>query len=292
MRNVHTEFHAVHVSHHQESIHETFHVSLHEGAELYICVGFTEVRDEALCKNTMYSMVQSLQNSMYSDSQGDLYDRFEQAIKILNNYLHKRNLEEMGRLSLAVGLLEGTSMHITKTGLAEIYLIRKNTYTNVTAHFDEPADYDASEEDISSQSLEDIEAVYGEKDHFNNIASGDLSHNDIILISSNRITRYLEENELLSYFGRGNLEVGCINLEHKLKGEPEPDLALIAFKVQVEGAQDEAIVEEDNSAVYTPTPSPKEPFSLANLAAQAQLQGQKFLDFHKKALENPEHRKK
>lgn len=293
MRNVHTEFHAINVAHNPESIHETFHVSLHENAELYVSVGFSEVRDEALCKNTMYSMVQSLQNSMYSDTHADLYDRFEEAIKILNNYLHKRNLEEMGRLALAVGLLEGTSMHITKTGLAEIYLIRKNTYTNVTAHFDETLDFeDAEEGEIGGQAIGEVEEQYGERDFFNNIASGDLMHNDIILISSNRLTKYLEEKELLSYFGKGNLEVGCINLEHKLKSEPDPDISLIAFKVQVDGVVEEVLTEEESNPMYTPSPSPKEPFSWKDLPQNLQLQSQKFLDFHKKALENPDHRKK
>lgn len=221
-------FHNLDISHALDHIHETFHISISEHADLFMAVAFSNVLDEAIARNTMYSLVQTIQEVMLSGS-GDNAQRFEEAIRRGNLYLEGRAIHEMGKLHVAIGLLQGEEMHITKTGGAEMYLVRHGQCTNVTANFDEPL-FDEDGQQVGSTVGELLETV-PENEYFNNIATGALTAGDILLISTSRLTKYLDEHELSSFFGKSNLEVGFLNLEHRLKDDPDADLALMGLKM-------------------------------------------------------------
>lgn len=221
-------FHSLDVSHALDHIHETFHISVTENIDLFMAVAFSQVLDEAIARNTMYSLVQTIQEVMLSDTR-DVHRRFEEAIRRGNLYLEGRAIHEMGKLHVAIGLLQGEEMHITKTGAAEMYLVRHGQCTNVTANFDEPL-YDEDGNQVGSTVGELLDTV-PENEYFNNIATGGLAAGDILLISTGRLTKYLDEYELASFFGKSNLEVGFLNLEHRLKDDPDADLAILGLKM-------------------------------------------------------------
>lgn len=222
-------FHTLDVAHALDHIHETFHISIAEHTDLFMSVAFSQVLDEAIARNTMYSLVQTIQEVMLSGTK-EVHQRFEEAIRKGNIYLEGRSIQEMGKLHVAIGLLQGEEMHITKTGAAEMYLIRHGQCTNVTANFDEPL-YD-EEGNPTGSTVEELLDTVPENEYFNNIATGALATGDILLISTQRLTRYLDEHELSSFFGKSNLEVGFLNLEHRLKDDPDADLAVLGLKMQ------------------------------------------------------------
>lgn len=222
-------FHTLDVSHALDHIHETFHVSISPEADLFLAVGFSHVLDEAMARNTMYSLVQTMQEVVLSGTQ-DVRQRFEEAVRKGNLYLEGRDIASMGKLHVAAGLLTGEEMHITKTGGAEMYLLRHGQCTNVTANFDEPL-YDEDGNPLGSTIGELMETV-PDNEYFNNIATGMLTPGDILLISTARLTRHLDEHELSGFFAKGNLEVGFLNVEHRLKDDPDADVALLGLKMQ------------------------------------------------------------
>lgn len=192
------------------SIHETFHVVISDMVELFVAVSFAGLRDEAMAKNIMYTIIQSLQDTLISSTDKAIYERFEEGVKTLNSYLSHKHLEDVGMLSAAIGLLHEHKMHITKTGLAEIYLLRKDSCTNITENFN-------GEEETN--------------EYFENIATGELETNDHVLISTDRLTSYLTEEELCQYFQSSLGNSSFMNLERFLKDAPEAHIGFIGFTV-------------------------------------------------------------
>lgn len=225
MKNQHLQYNSLAISHHpKEELHESFHINIGEEGELFLTIGFTNIVDEVQCKNTLYSIVQTLQGALFSDTDKDLYERFEEGIKELNSFLSDKNFVEIGRPHVAIGLLDEDVMYITKTGGGEIYLLRNGICTNVTAHFNENSESDEYDILESISSTEDSEHEF-----FTNIATGELESKDIILLASTRFTKYIAEQEVLALFGKSNIEIGFINLEHKLKENPSADITVMGF---------------------------------------------------------------
>ncbi len=208
-----------------DHMHETFNISVTEGVDLFLAIGFSHILDEALCRNTMYSMVQMLQQALFDNTSGDYLKAFEAGLKEVNLYLGKRNLSEIGLLHSAIGLRAGESLHITKTGNGEIYLCRKKACIHITADFEESYE---GEENVEP-TIEDMMGD-GEEEFFSNMASGDLEKDDVVLFSSNRLSLLLDSSQLTAYFGKAKLEVGFLNLESKIKGCNECDVAIIGMK--------------------------------------------------------------
>ena len=245
-------FHTLDVSHALDHIHETFHISISEHVDLFMAVAFSNVLDEAIARNTMYSLVQTIQEVMLSGT-AEVHTRLEEAVRKGNVYLEGRSIHEMGKLHVAIGLLQGEEMHITKTGGAEMYLIRHGQCTNVTANFDEPL-FDEDGNQVGSTVGELLETV-PENEYFNNIATGGLATGDILLISTGRLTKYLDEHELAGFFGKSNLEVGFLNLEHRLKDDPDADVAILGLKMAALDAGQTAVNNQQNSSAPIP-PAP------------------------------------
>lgn len=253
MRNQHLQYNSISINHHPaEELHESFHINVGEEGELFLTVGFTNIVDEVQCKNTLYTVVQTLQGALFSESNTPLYERFEDGVKQLNHYLSDKNFIEIGRLHVAAGLLEGTVMYITKTGGGEIYLLRGKVCTNVTANFN---DYPTTDEETNSLSsiTEGVEGY----EYFTNIATGDLENKDILLLSSVRFTKYIGEQEVLALFGKSNMEIGFINMEHKLKENPHADITVMGFIYSDGEVQTTHIVGnqsdyEEDSQMYVP----------------------------------------
>jgi len=220
-------YNAVSIAHSSDHLHETFHVSVTDTIDLYLALGFSSIRDEALCRNTMYSVVQMLQQELFAGGAKKIFESFEKGLKEVNKYLAKRNLHEIGLFHAAVGLQVDDVLHVTKTGAGEAYLIRKHSVTNITADFDDTFEDDL---DLSSPTVADM-MEKGNHEFFSNIASGETEENDILLFASYRLSRFVDANLLQSFFGKGQMEVGFLNLEHKLKEDKSSDVALLGSKV-------------------------------------------------------------
>lgn len=110
-----------------------------------------------------------------------LEENFEEALKDINHRLKavqkELNLKRRLPLQAIITIIDGSEMCLTQTGEAEIYLVRKGKFSVIGE---------------SSKSEEE--------DYFVNIASGELSPEDILLFVSSRLLRFLTPAQLTTLF--------------------------------------------------------------------------------------------
>lgn len=110
------------------------------------------------------------------------YDRFEEAIKKVNETLEEFRAGKasrfIGNLNILITALVGNELFLTQAGDAEAYMIRKR-YVSVI-----------------SEGLADEKRG---SDFFTNIASGVLEPYDVVLLSSSRLLRYITKNDLAKF---------------------------------------------------------------------------------------------
>lgn len=110
-----------------------------------------------------------------------LEENFEEALKDINHQLKaiqkELNLKRRLPLQAIITIIDGSEMCLTQTGEAEIYLVRKGKFTVIGE---------------SSKSEEE--------DYFVNIASGELSAQDVLLFVSSRLLRFLTPAQLTTLF--------------------------------------------------------------------------------------------
>lgn len=134
-------------------------------------------------ENLIRTVFATLQEICFLDQNQDPYERLETALKEVNAVIaeFRESLpnKNIGRLSAIIGLISGKELHLTQTGEAEAYLVRKGTLTTVT-------------EGLAT----DETAV----DIFINIASGKIENRDKLILANERLLRYATKNELIKVF--------------------------------------------------------------------------------------------
>ncbi|MCF7846120.1 MAG: hypothetical protein K9L85_02685 [Candidatus Peribacteraceae bacterium] len=160
------------------------------------------------------TIFQTLQEICFVGQSQDAYERFETALKEVNavvaEFRESLPNKNLGRLNAVIGFLGGRELHITQSGEAEAYLIRKGALTTVT------------------EGLAGDDAAV---DAFVNIASGRTENHDKLLLSTERLLRYATKNELTKIFS-----------PHK---EVTPALEELDEIIVLEGAQTTGILAID-----------------------------------------------
>ncbi len=122
-------------------------------------------------------------------SHEDPYDRFEEALKIVNAQIAENEIvadPDFFRLhSILIGLFAQQTLHITVAGNAEGYLIRKTTLTTIS---------------------DGLSAKEGGGDIFVNIASGDIEEDDHVVFSTERLLRHATQHQLSEMLSTGIVE--------------------------------------------------------------------------------------
>ncbi len=128
---------------------------------------------------------ETMQNKFFEDVDADPYERFEFALKEINDVLKDFSSQKfsgyIGNLNVVVAAIVGDVLFLTQTGDAEAYLIRKK-YVSVV-----------------SEGLSD-EGQEGEV--FSSIASGKIEPGDFVLFSSTRLLRYVSKTDLAKCVSR------------------------------------------------------------------------------------------
>lgn len=123
----------------------------------------------------------SARKIFFSDLEKDLYERFEDSLKEVNNAINNFKAETVskfiGNLHIVIGVVAGNELHLSQTGDAEAYLIRKNYCSVIT-------------EGLSDPTKEDDET-------FKNIASGTLEPGDFVLFATTRLLRYISKSDFI-----------------------------------------------------------------------------------------------
>ncbi len=137
----------------------------------------------------------------FSDLEKDPYVRFEDSVKSVNKALHQMKEEKpskyLGTLNVLIAAIAGNNLYITQTGEAEAYLIRRRLCSTISEGLTEE----------------------GSSDMFTNIASGSLEPNDLILLSSTRILRYISKTDLAKICAGRNLVSSLAELKDFLTTE-------------------------------------------------------------------------
>lgn len=124
-----------------------------------------------------------LNQEHYSKSQRDPEEAFKDALNKVNDFLsqevQKGNVSWMGNLNLAILNIQNLVLSFAKTGNIKIYLIRDQEFIDIGTNLE----------------FQDIEP-YPLK-VFSNIAQGKLAIGDKILVVTNELFNFLQEEELL-----------------------------------------------------------------------------------------------
>lgn len=186
------------------------------------------------------SIIDTLHNEYYLDTERDSLASFESALAKVNEELAERSGEGqinwLGKLNAVLGVLSGTTLHLSQAGKAEAYLYRGEHTIHIT-------------EDLAGDSINPLRT-------FINVASGDLSENDRMALVTPGVFLKISKTELKKYATAASPRSAVEAISALLSGENGntlPNAALIlemispeAFAVEPEPeAVTEAWVKEE-----------------------------------------------
>lgn len=174
------------------------------------------------------SLLETFRKHYYEESNLDPYARFEEALKFVNDVA--RDIQTNGvplfQLNMSIAALFGNTLYLSQANDAEIYLIRSGLVSNI------------------SEGL----AVSKRREHsdlFENIATGVLEKNDVVLFSSSRLIRYTSQAELGRMFHFKSITDGLEALDNSIQLDVLGRVGVLGFKVISD------LVLQDNHEVLT-----------------------------------------
>ena len=177
------QFEFLFVGKEEGSFLENYSYDLGEGEEdagqLFVNVEIqNNPADAELIAETIFDSARKI---FFSDLEKDVYTRFEDALKEVNTAINAFKAETVshfiGNLHVIIGVVAGNELHLSQTGDAEAYLIRKR-YCSIIS------------EGLSNHSAQKDET-------FANIASGTIEPGDFILFSTTRLLRYISKSDFI-----------------------------------------------------------------------------------------------
>ncbi len=211
-----TQYDFLFVGRDEGSFVENYAYDLGEGGEssgkIYICL---EILQNSLDTEKIGEiMFDRMRKVFFSDADVDGYERFEEAIKEVNRSLNEYRVERgndwLGKLNVIIMAIVGNQLYLTQSGDAEAYLVRKKLTSTIS-------------DDLSEADSRDV---------FTNIASGDLEHGDLVLVSTTRLLRYVSKTDLSRHVG-GSLQSTVQGIKDFLHGEVVERVGLIVIQGSV-----------------------------------------------------------
>ncbi len=144
------------------------------------------VGDSKYGRSTVQSIIDTMEEVFFSDSELSAYERFEQSLKEVNliiKHLKEKRAKSFGKINAIIAVFSGDELHITQSNEAEAYLIRRNKFSMIS-------------DGLSSRSA----------DLFVNIASGELMSDDKLIFSTARLLRLATHSQVVQLFGDGVAE--------------------------------------------------------------------------------------
>lgn len=183
---------------------------------------------EGAAEESFGEVVELLEKHLEKARAGKGYDAFEQALKEVNAVFE--NPTDVGRhvarealqLDAIIGVLDGDTLHVTKAGYGESYLMRRGTLVEITEGM-EPGDEE-------------------EGGMFSSVASGDLAPADKVLFATRRLLRFLKKADLVAMFAPRDVAACLEELETTLAEEKNLSVGVSACVMEEsegeEGAKD------------------------------------------------------
>ena len=149
-----------------------------KGGKLWVSLEIQNNPAEA--ESIAEAVFETARKFFFTDVELDGYSRFELALKEMNKVLEEfkaaKTSHYIGNVNAVLAGVIGNEIYLSQCGEAEAYLVRKRYVSIIT-------------EGLSDESYE----------FFTNIATGILELNDLVLLSSSRLLRYISKTELAKY---------------------------------------------------------------------------------------------
>ena len=166
--------------------------------------------DAELIAETIFDSARKI---FFSDLEKDVYTRFEDALKEVNTAINAFKAETVshfiGNLHVIIGVVSGDELHLSQTGDAEAYLIRKRYCS------------------IISEGLFDHSSK--KEETFSNIASGTIEPGDFILFSTTRLLRYISKSDFIQTLKSQDLVGSLSDLKDALTPEILSKIGIIGM---------------------------------------------------------------
>lgn len=196
----------------KKSFLKGYHISL-EQVDIFVNLEMTDFDFETEAKNIADSILEILQKHIGESGEQSVYDRFEESLKQINYFLNdlksKKESGDIGKMNTVIGILEDKTLHITKTGFAEAYLLRKGNIIDI------------------SEGLYNLKG--NDPNYFINIASGDLEMGDKILFASKRVLKFVGKSDLNSMFITSDIDTSFQEMKSALLAEETGDIFINGF---------------------------------------------------------------
>jgi hypothetical protein len=149
------------------------------------------------------AIFESMQAEFFAEIDRDPYERFELALKAVNNVLREFKAQKssgyIGNLNVIVAVIVGDQLHLSQCGDAEAYLIRKRYVSLIS-------------DGLHEESTE-------EGDTFSSIASGQIEAGDFVLFASTRLVRYISKTDLANCVSKKNVDESLAELKDAISTE-------------------------------------------------------------------------
>ncbi|MBA4336223.1 hypothetical protein C0416_00425 [bacterium] len=209
------QFEFLFVGKEEGSFLENYSYDLGEGEEdagqLFVNVEIqNNPADAELIAETIFDSARKI---FFSDLEKDVYTRFEDALKEVNTAINAFKAETVshfiGNLHVIMGVVAGNELHLSQTGDAEAYLLRKR-YCSIIS------------EGLSDHSVQKDET-------FANIASGTIEPGDFILFSTTRLLRYISKSDFIQTLKSQDLVGSLGDLKDALSPEILSKIGIIGM---------------------------------------------------------------
>ena len=207
-----------------------FHEKVNEGQSLYFLAKFpAETKQpQDIAEDIFGAIVDDFKKPRGSET----YDRFEEALKMANVAFKKHQAQVPTTPDMIVAFFDFHHLYLTQSGQSEAYLLREGQVSQIT------------------------EIPEDSEDLFLNILSGQVSIEDVVMLSSHRILRTLTANQLSETFARPNFGEATNIFKHELSQKSEDDMLVTLIGV---GKKEETPAAGFLSKVMSATPRPTAP---------------------------------
>jgi len=209
------QFEFLFVGKEEGSFLENYAYDLGEGEEsagqLFVTV---EIQNNPADAETIAETIfDSARKIFFSDLERDPYLRFEDALKEVNTAIQSFKAGNVsnfiGTLHVVIAVTVGNELHLSQTGDAEAYLVRKR-YCSVIS------------EGLSDRTKDSEET-------FSNIASGTLEPGDFVVIGTTRLLRYISKSDFIGVLKSQDLMGSLENLKDALTPEILSKIGIIGM---------------------------------------------------------------
>ncbi len=181
-----------------------FHEHLGEGQEVYFLAKFPIGAETArISAETIFG---SIVDALKFDARGNAGDRFEDALKAANIQAQKMGILRDGIPDIVVSFFDFQSLYVSTSGKAQSSLIRGGAMSRIT---------------------EEV----GGADLFNNLLSGQVSVDDVVLISNVDPLMSVPASQVGEILSRENFDEAVSALRHELTTKTSEDLLVTVLGI-------------------------------------------------------------